>query len=722
MKLLEVFNIINEAQFLVERDVLNAREMKAFAQKEAEAVHSPPARTWYASQLYKYIINRSEAVRPVTPDNLDANAPEWLVAKMQAGEPVYQAFVSDQLSDQMQMVADWLNAISAENTNVNLRMSWEEAVRAQHEWHEDIARQARVTELTPEQAEGLVTLLEYPDGFKWVDVQTEVCLKHEGTMMGHCVGQGGYTQGVKEGTTKIISLRDPKGLAHATIEGDSEHPIQIPKGFDINDPQPDMFADALDRSFVDMEVRQIKGKENKPVVQKYRDYVIDFLTKFGITKFSDWGGRSDLSGAGIYELREGGYVAAEDAGSKVMDSGDYSWVYIDNRIVKFGGYDDNLSGKYVLADSNGHTVGEMHEKGPGHIDSIQNSIVNKEFQQQIIDIFENTGIKLDRGLWEKLKDAELGVNNLEVGHPQDVGTRVKKTSKGVIYATQGAQRMLYWLIKDGQISTIYQLNEAYDEDTKAVSIIFDKNYGWPAGNITEFLHEINPHIIAMNIPGSGTQLLSDLKHDVPGSHEIMEEDGIKFFDNGQGWYSIVDKYGHIIVNTNPESRNIKIKLAPTREIAGFYLVYLVDYLMDVDDFDPGEMTSYSSFAREMLDETGWFDSRYEDAWMYENEDYPIHMWEEKTFSDEQTEENDWDTTMKVWFQKTQLRDHGLENDTYAKMYDDIYHNHRITWEERFEPDIYDEVTIIAEDWWADNQGDRSTVTHPVSGGSMRVKQ
>jgi len=725
MKLLEVFNIINESQFLIERDVLNANEMKQWAQQMGERVQNPPERQWFVSQLYKYLINRYNEFSNIDASNMPAESPEWLQAKVAAGEPVVVITPQQDVMGQAEGIADWLNA---EPQN-NLRMSWEDAVRAQAEWHDDIARASRVTELTDEQMEGLVTLIEYPDGFKWVDVQTEVCLQHEGTMMGHCVGQGGYTQGVKEGKTKIISLRDPKGLAHATIEGVSENSIIIPKGFDPDSPQKDLFAadNAIEQSFVDMEIRQIKGKENKPVVQKYRDYVIDFLTKFGITKFSDWGGRGDLTGAGIYELQKGGFVNAEDAGKKVMEVGDNTWYRIDGSKVKLGGYEDNLSGKWVLADKNGHSIGEMREKSPGLIASIGNELLKPEFKEYIIAAFD-TGLTLERASWNRLKDAELAVTispAFKLGNPQDVGQRLMKTSKGVIYVTNDTNRDRYWLIKNGKIVTTYELVDAADEDANAATIIFDEKYGWPSGNITEFLNEVSQHrpIVALHIPNSGSHLLSDLKYDGKGK-EIMEEDGIKYYESMSEdnitWYDIVDVHGHIIVETN--LTKIKIKLAPTREIAGFYLIYLINYLEEVDGLDVGEMTTYNSLTREILDETGWFKSLYDDAWMVEDNDYPIHMWEEKHYSDGESEDNDKETTMGYWFDTTQLRDYGLEDDFYAKMFDDIYHDRRIAWDDEHEPDVYDEVTIVREEWWADNNGDADTVTHPVNGGSMRVKR
>lgn len=98
-----------------------------------------------------------------------------------------------------------------------------------------------------EEKEGTKTILQLPNGFRWVEVMSEPCLSREGKLMGHCVG--GYSHSVKGGYKKIFSLRDSKNEPHVTIE------------FDVN-------TDAI---------KQIKGKENEPPVEKYWHHVAKFL-------------------------------------------------------------------------------------------------------------------------------------------------------------------------------------------------------------------------------------------------------------------------------------------------------------------------------------------------------------------------------------------------------------------------------------------------------------
>jgi len=84
-------------------------------------------------------------------------------------------------------------------------------------------------------------------------------LKNEGEQMGHCVG--GYCDEVASGKSRIFSLRDPKGAAHATIEAIPLNAISGGAKMDAN-----LF-----------DIQQIKGKQNGPVSDKYRQDIKDFL-------------------------------------------------------------------------------------------------------------------------------------------------------------------------------------------------------------------------------------------------------------------------------------------------------------------------------------------------------------------------------------------------------------------------------------------------------------
>jgi hypothetical protein len=736
MKLLEVFNIINEAQFLIERDVLNAKELKAWVQQSAERVQQPQSKTWFASQLYKFLINRyQEGARPLTQP--PADAPEWLLAKMQAGEPVLSIEPQQELRQEVEGVVDWLNAES----KADLRMTWEQAAEFQKEWHSEIKRASRVTELTPEEMEGLVTIKEYDNGFKWVDVQTEVCLKHEGTTMGHCVGQGGYTTGVKEGTTKIISLRDAKGLAHATIEGQAEHPITI----NPSDPnQLDLFRQAGAQSMSDMTVHQIKGKENKGVVAKYRDYVQDFLTTFQIDKFTHYA-LSDLESSGLFKLRKGGYAPVDKVGKKMADVGDgTSWSRVSNELVELQDYSGELDAKWFLQDKGGRSMADAQEKVKGTIDSVSMPYGEdkKKYQEHVKALF-GTGIKPGESMYSDhggVHHYGLAIDTTgTVDTPNKVGEEVANYDGGSIYATAGDMSSLglesptYWLMQGDQIVSRFSTRNASQHagqlDSSIVTLSFDKEYGIPRGSMVEFLDEIQKvienDIERIQIQGRSIDIDDLTWKPGPSDEQVLEQDDVLYYADkrtNETHYRAIDSHGHILFTMVYQDGKGSFSpiMVSDPKVAGFYAIYLIEHL----ELDIGENRQYNSFAREFLNETDWFVSdqyRHNDEWRVMNDEFPIIYsvvaWDlegESTFDREKEE-----TTMSTFWSDTSLDSSGMEEDFFANMYDMLYNGGTAEWDE--EHDTGDEEeTRSSTNYYAESNGDVDTVTHPVSGGTMKV--
>ena len=746
MKLLDVFRMINESQFLVERDVLNAGAVKAWVKETSTRLQDPQTTTWYASQLFKYLINRYEA--GLKTAQFDANAPDWVMAKLDAGDQIYTVDIQQELRQQAEGVIDWLNAMTAENSSPNLRMTWEDAVEAQAEWHKDIARRSKVTELTAEQMGGIVTIMEFEDGFRWVDVQTEVCLQHEGTVMGHCVGQGGYTTGVKAGTTKILSLRDGNNNPHATIEGQSEHPIVI-NGDMLNSGQADLFLDnALEQSFVELAISQIKGKENKPVVRKYRDYVQDFLMKFQIEKFG-YSGLDDLENCGLFKLRKGGYVNVEEIGEHVakMDDGTV-WHRVDGEYVELKSYHGDMVGKWYLYDKQGRSIGSMDEEIKGVIDRIyfastvgynQGTAEKEKYRDHIVTAFNSKYDKgrmkigpdsaLYNGFYNELEGFGLGVDGMgKVGEPQTIGKLKVKTNAGEVYATNGGQQNgdMYWLMNGDKIKARFRMNLVEE----SYGVLFDNNRGIPSGSMPKFLKEFSNSLSEdINIGHIQIQdrniLVSEMEWS-PGKNDefLLEEDGVKFYESLTGsqgtWYNAVDSHGHLIFNMSLSGGKFKVKMVNDKKIAGYYAVYLLEHLSE----DIGDYDDYSSFARELLDETDWFESGRSGVWYVIDPKFPIHFVETHSYDDD-TEEDvyDDDTTMEHYWNETGLYDSGMENDYFAKEYEVVYNGNNIGYDD--EHDGYDQEggrEHVRTDYSVLGIGDDATVTHPVSGGSLRIQK
>jgi hypothetical protein len=100
------------------------------------------------------------------------------------------------------------------------------AVKAR-QWHLKMAEARKNPEKfgRKELFQGTEPVLPVESG-TWVDVRTPDALSLEGNIMGHCVGGSNYCNAVAKDTTKIISLRDKKGLPHVTIQLE-----KTPEGF-----------------------------------------------------------------------------------------------------------------------------------------------------------------------------------------------------------------------------------------------------------------------------------------------------------------------------------------------------------------------------------------------------------------------------------------------------------------------------------------------------------
>ena len=137
-------------------------------------------------------------------------------------------------------------------------------------------------------------------------------LKNEGDMMGHCVGD--YTDEVAGGGIKIFTLRDKANKPHATVDFRrvlprwDDIPAEVKaKVKELNADHSnlgDYYLKQWQQDNPTVELNQVKGKENKPVVSAYRAQVLDLLNEptnvYRIHGLTDEG-RHDLAGADIVD-------------------------------------------------------------------------------------------------------------------------------------------------------------------------------------------------------------------------------------------------------------------------------------------------------------------------------------------------------------------------------------------------------------------------------------
>ena len=180
------------------------------------------------------------------------------------------------LSQYFTKVLDYVNSPLHDNKpNIN-RLSLNDALEKSNAWHKEI-EQNQGKQIEDEDGE---LIMEFPDGFYWIDLQTKRS-EQEGESMGHC----GNTN---KGTT-IISLRRDR-YPYVTVAYDEDDKI----------------------------ITQIKGRGNKKPVERYHKYVVDLIIELEVEKFkSEYDRSSDLLPE---DLSEELYEKLEDANPSYIEN------------------------------------------------------------------------------------------------------------------------------------------------------------------------------------------------------------------------------------------------------------------------------------------------------------------------------------------------------------------------------------------------------------------
>jgi hypothetical protein len=171
---------------------------------------------------------------------------------------------------ELMSIRDWLamgDEADGSPINMHLHKTLKDMYRASEEWHDRLA-EANGDKGHPSLYSRLAddVMIEFPDGWRIVNVPS-YDLDNEGNLMGHCVGGDEYERIVKNGSAKIVSLRDPLNWPHATVEIRVQH---------ISDPLDENGRENY-RKNDRWVIRQIQGKANAPLLEKYKPYMRSFL-------------------------------------------------------------------------------------------------------------------------------------------------------------------------------------------------------------------------------------------------------------------------------------------------------------------------------------------------------------------------------------------------------------------------------------------------------------
>jgi hypothetical protein len=199
--------------------------------------------------------------------------PPHIRQAIKQGDPVY----TNQVSLHSLRLNDLKDYLSTRSPSEIKNMGFADALAKSSEWHEMLANASKNPNKfsRKELFAGTEPIKKLEGDYSWVDVKTKEALALEGCIMGHCVGRlPSYAEGVLNGTKKIYSLRDKKGIPHVTVEINktNEVPMYNWDGSvrkEVDPSKKDVFN----------QIAQIKGKANTPA-ENYFPQINEFLTDY----------------------------------------------------------------------------------------------------------------------------------------------------------------------------------------------------------------------------------------------------------------------------------------------------------------------------------------------------------------------------------------------------------------------------------------------------------
>ena len=340
------------------------------------------------------------------------------------------------------------------------KVSMEQAVRRTYEYDQELA--AKINAARAAKREGLPVKKEYPEGFKWVELNKPGSFASESEAMGHSVrgyeppkghpdwtegsgdsGSSGYGHGgwdaIKSGKAKVYSLIDAKGEPHVTVEvgknGLREQFFKLPqeekekinstyKGWESKlgrEPTPEEHDSQLYKIMSDMgyspteKITQIKGKSNAAPKEDYLPFVQDFV------KSGKWSDVGDLSNTGMFNVQGKYFTEPEltEAAKKYGRMGvqDTPWEVARQRHIDAGVPEDEALRNWVEAFKEGR--GRLDIPPPTEGMAEGGGVFKK------IQFMDKGGITTSAGTFSP---EELGVNASDIGMSDKRWNKIKSNA------------------------------------------------------------------------------------------------------------------------------------------------------------------------------------------------------------------------------------------------------------------------------------------------------
>lgn len=278
------------------------------------------------------------------------------VAKLDPETKLYQAYIGDLGIDHVVDVIKQDVAAGRIRPDQLSKLTMDQAVKRTAEYNKEL-----IQKMNSERAaarEGLPLYKEYPEGYRWVELNKPGAFNAESEAMGHSVkgyeppkghpdwtensgdygslsyGHGGW-EGIKSGRAKVYSLVDSKGSPHVTVEVGKlqvrTEPEEMQKIYDqavqeanernLNthaefngfyyDRVKQLQNDLIDRKQANASdvITQIKGKGNQKPVEDYIPFVQDFV------RGGKWSDVKDMHHTDLHKLGSE-YLTSSEAEAK----------------------------------------------------------------------------------------------------------------------------------------------------------------------------------------------------------------------------------------------------------------------------------------------------------------------------------------------------------------------------------------------------------------------
>src|SRR5271170_7914772 len=241
--LLNEINIVNRQYFI---DYVN----HILQSKNITKLSNPEIYNWFTTHFLRWYIsseNDNEKLKTVQKHIYKKEEPEWMSHN---DVHDFKQFSNDQIQE-IDHIIDFFLSLRKDELPKLKGLTFSKVRQLIQIWDRQL--QKRMSSQIKNSTEGtdIKTIYSFPDGFKIVQFLSNQARKEEGDLMGHCIGGESYNN------NENFSLRDPQGRPHATME------IRNNK------------------------IYQIKGKSNKPPIQKYIPYIVEFIRKNNLILIGD---------------------------------------------------------------------------------------------------------------------------------------------------------------------------------------------------------------------------------------------------------------------------------------------------------------------------------------------------------------------------------------------------------------------------------------------------